>query len=82
MKTPSGILLSVVSSIAVSSVIVIVAFGFLRSMNAESRRIEAFGDIADKTHTLHILTASLREESLRGDIPQVKEILLSLEEVS
>ena len=52
MKTQSGILLSVVSSVAASIVIAFVAFCILRGMNAEFKRIEAFGDIIDKTYAL------------------------------
>ncbi|MHB8898460.1 MAG: PAS domain S-box protein [Thermoguttaceae bacterium] len=79
MKSQSGILLSVASSIATSSIIAIIALSILWGMEAESRRIETLDEIADKTYALHILTSSLREGSPRSDLRQVKGLLLSLE---
>lgn len=79
MKTESRILFNVVASIAVSALIAVVAFSILREQNAEFKRIQIFGDITNKTYELHVLTASFREESVRSDVHQTREILLSLD---
>lgn len=79
MKTKSRILISVVSSLAVSIVIALMAFSILKGMNTELRRGQTYMDIIDKTHALNILTASLKEESGKSDIRQVRGILLSLD---
>ena len=79
MKTQSKILLSVLSSVAVSIVIAFIAFSILRGVNTELKRSQTFGDIIRKTNALQVLTGSFKEGSGRSDIRQVKEILLSLD---
>ncbi|RJR40919.1 MAG: PAS domain S-box protein [Desulfobacteraceae bacterium] len=79
MKTQSRISLSVVSSLAVSIVIALIAFSILQNLNAEITRRRALNEIVDSTYTLHLLTASFREGSGWSDTREAKEILLSLE---
>ena len=61
MKTRTRILISVISSIAVSVVIGLAAFSILKGMNAELRRGQVYDEILEKTHALNILTATFSQ---------------------
>jgi two-component system CheB/CheR fusion protein len=81
MKMPSRILLGIVSSVVVSGVVAVTAFGILRDMQAEIRREQTLSEISDRTRVLHILVASLNERSAGSDVHQVKGMLESLDSV-
>jgi len=78
MKPKYVIRLAVVVSIAVTSVIAFVAFGLLRDMEAELRRLDTLNEIADKTRALHILAATDTGGSDQADVRQIKTMLQSL----
>lgn len=79
MKIGLKILISGVAALAASAVIGWVAFGVLRELQAEFERIDRLTEITDKTHALHVLTSSFKEESLRSDVRQAKAALASLD---
>jgi PAS domain S-box-containing protein len=79
MKNQFRILISVVSSIAVSIVIALIAFSLLKGMNTELKRSRVYSDVLDKTHALNIMTASFKEGSNPSDIRQARGVLHSLD---
>ena len=79
MKFRSAILIGVVSSIAVSLVIALIAFSILKEMNTELRQGPLYDEIIDKNHALNILVASFVQGAEQDDVSQVKGILQSLD---
>jgi PAS domain S-box-containing protein len=78
MKKPFAIQLVLFSSIMVAAAIALTAFGLLRNINAESRRVDTFSAITNKTYALRILATSLNDASGGTDIHQAQEMLRSL----
>lgn len=78
MKKPFAIQLVLFSSIAVAAAIALTALGILWNINAESRRVDTFSTITDKTYALRILATSLNEDSGEAATHQAQEILRSL----
>lgn len=78
MKKPFAIQLVLFSSIVVAAAIALTALVVLRNINAESRRVDTFSTITDKTYALRILATSLNEDSGEAATHQAQEILRSL----
>ncbi|MGA2402318.1 MAG: GAF domain-containing protein [Syntrophobacteraceae bacterium] len=81
MKIQSKILVSIVSSVAVAAVIALIAFSILQGMNAEFARGRMYDEIINKTNAVNVLVASLKEGSGQSDVRQVKETLVSLDDL-
>lgn len=79
MKKPFTIQLILFSSIVVAVAIALAAFGILRNINVESRRVDTFSAITEKTYALRILATSFNEDMDETDIHQTREILRSLQ---
>jgi PAS domain S-box-containing protein len=81
MKIQTRILLSIVSSFAVSVVFALIALAILHGMNTEFARSRIYDQIIRKTRALNILTAYLKEGSDQSDIRQVRSTLGSLDDL-
>jgi signal transduction histidine kinase len=78
MRIQSRVWVSLVASVTVSAFIALFAFSILRGVSQELARSQRYDEVINKAFALSVLIASLRQESGKRDMQQLRDVRSSL----